>query len=287
MNNQYDLAKMPVKKLIETDAIKNKFAALLDKRAPQFLSSIASAVSLNPRLARVDQLSVINSAMVAATLDLPVNPSLGFVYIVPYKNQAQPQIGYKGYIQLAQRSGRYQRLTALPIYEDEFKSWNPLTEELEYTPNFHDREASEKPVGYAASFKLTNGFEKMVYWTYQQVDDHRKRFSQSGGGAEPKGVWKDNYEAMALKTVIKSLLTKWGPMTTDMQSAVSADEKPVEADPELKDVTPEDPNSIEDALNAPAEPVTKSEVKPDALKPDITHDPNAGKQTDIFDGQQG
>lgn len=238
MATQRDLAKMPVKELIERTSIRSKFAEILDKRAPQFLSSIASAVNVNPSLARVDQLSVINSAMVAATLDLPVNPSLGFVYIVPYKNQAQPQIGYKGYIQLAQRSGRYRRLTALPIYEDEFKSWNPLTEELEYTPNFHDREASEKPVGYAASFKLTNGFEKMVYWTYQQVDDHRKRFSKSGGGAEPKGVWKDNYEAMALKTVIKSLLTKWGPMTTDMQSAVSADEKPVEADPELKDVTP-------------------------------------------------
>ena len=91
---------------------------------------------------------------------------------------------------------------------------------------------------------------------------------------------------MALKTVIKSLLTKWGPMTTDMQSAVTADEKPVEVDTEIKDVTPEDdPNSIESVLNAPTEPATKSEVKPDALKPDITHDPNAGKQPEIFDGQ--
>ncbi len=241
-----DLARTPVKRLVESESIKKKFEAVLDKRAPQFLSSLTSAVSTNPQLQGVDQLSVINSAMVAATLDLPINPSLGFAYIVPFKGVAQPQIGYKGYIQLAQRSGRYSMLNALPVYEDEFGGWNPLTEELDYTPNFHDREPNEKPIGYAATFQLTNGFRKMVYWSYQQVDNHRKKFSQMGGkgSTTPKGVWASNYEAMALKTVIKSLLTKWGPMTVDMQAAIQSDEETapsvVSGSDEVRDVTPTD-----------------------------------------------
>lgn len=273
-------ANMPVRQLVQTSVIQERFKQVLDKKAPQFMSSLASAVATNQALQHVDQMSVISSAMVVATLDLPINPSLGFAYIVPFRNVAQPQIGYRGYIQLAQRSGDYKSLNALPIYEDEFGGWNPLTEELTYTPNFHDRDENEKPVGYAAYFTLLNGFKKTVYWTYQQVDNHRKRFSQSGGkgGNKPKGVWASNYEAMALKTVLKSLLTKWGPMTTDMQTAAVSDGMPTEVETEqdgAKDVTPEDSavNKVLDRVGeAPAPDPIPAPVPEEAPAPDETYE---------------
>lgn len=215
--NQYT-----VKQLLSADAVKAKFDDVLGKKAPQFTTSLINVVNSNYQLKNADANSVIASALVAASLDLPVNPSLGYMYIIPYGHTAQPQIGYKGYIQLAQRSGQYKHLNAIPVYEGELKSWNPLTEEVEYEPK-QDRDTNEQPIGYLGYMELLNGFSKTVYWTHKQIDDHRKEFSKSGGKDTPKGVWKDHYDAMALKTVLRNLLTKWGPMTVDMQSADMAD----------------------------------------------------------------
>ncbi len=211
-----------VKQLLSADAVKAKFDDVLGKKAPQFTTSLINVVNSNYQLKKADANSVIASALVAASLDLPVNPSLGYMYIIPYGNTAQPQIGYKGYIQLAQRSGQYKHLNAISVYEGELKSWNPLTEEVEYEPK-QDRDTNEQPIGYLGYMELLNGFSKTVYWTHKQIDDHRKEFSKSGGKDTPKGVWKDHYDAMALKTVLRNLLTKWGPMTVDMQSADMAD----------------------------------------------------------------
>lgn len=238
MNNQVAQRQQnyTVKQYVNMDSTQKRFEDVLGKRAPQFMSSLVSVVNSNQNLQHVDAGSVINSALVAAALDLPINPSLGYMYIVPYKGQAQPQMGYKGYIQLAQRSGQYKHLNAIAVYEDEFKGWNPLTEEINYQPNFHDRNG-EQPVGYLGYLELLNGFQKTVYWTREQIDDHRKRFSKMSGGNTPKGVWKDNFDAMALKTVLRNLLTKWGPMTVDMQTAYDADEE--EHNEAVRDVTPE------------------------------------------------
>ena len=211
-----------VKQLLSADAVKAKFDDVLGKKAPQFTTSLINVVNSNYQLKKADANSVIASALVAASLDLPVNPSLGYMYIIPYGNTAQPQIGYKGYIQLAQRSGQYKHLNAISVYEGELKSWNPLTEEVEDEPK-QDRDTNEQPIGYLGYMELLNGFSKTVYWTHKQIDDHRKEFSKSGGKDTPKGVWKDHYDAMALKTVLRNLLTKWGPMTVDMQSADMAD----------------------------------------------------------------
>lgn len=211
-----------VKQLLSADAVKAKFDDVLGKKAPQFTTSLINVVNSNYQLKKADANSVIASALVTASLDLPVNPSLGYMYIIPYGNTAQPQIGYKGYIQLAQRSGQYKHLNAIPVYEGELKNWNPLTEEVEYEPK-QDRDTNEQPIGYLGYMELLNGFSKTVYWTHKQIDDHRKEFSKSGGKDTPKGVWKDHYDAMALKTVLRNLLTKWGPMTVDMQSADMAD----------------------------------------------------------------
>lgn len=248
MNNQVaNTQQITVKQFVNMNSTKKRFEDVLGKRAPQFMSSLVSVVNSNQDLQHVEAASVINSALVAAALDLPINSSLGYMYIVPYNGQAQPQIGYRGYIQLAQRSGRYKRINALPVYEDEYKGWNPLTEELKYEADFKDR-GDEQPVGYYGTFELLNGFQKNVYWTRQQIDNRRKRFSQSGGknSDKPKGVWAKHYDAMALKTVLRNLLTKWGPMTVDMQTAYGVDEEEYNENP--RDVTP-----VQDVTSAQSE----------------------------------
>ncbi|MCT3190360.1 recombinase RecT [Limosilactobacillus reuteri] len=271
MNNQVaNTQQITVKQFINMNSTKKRFEDVLGKRAPQFMSSLISVVNSNQSLQRVNAGSVINSALVAAALDLPINPSLGYMYIVPYKGQAQPQMGYKGYIQLAQRSGQYKRLNAIAVYADEFQGWNPLTEEIDYQPNFRDR-SGEQPIGYIGYLELLNGFQETVYWTREQIDEHRKKFSKMSGGDNPKGVWKDNFDAMALKTVLRNLLTKWGPMTVDMQTAYNADEE--EHDEIPRDVTPEQSNDqgyqTQDILNSfdQAEKEKATEEKKQTKKP--------------------
>lgn len=242
--NKQEFAEMSLKQQLRVPSIKQKFADVLGKKAPQFISSLINVVNSNQDLKKVDQSSVVASALVAASLDLPINPSFGYMYLVPYKGKAQPQMGYKGYIQLAQRSGQYLHLNAISVYEDEFEGWNPLTEELKYEPNFHDRNKDEKPVGYVGYFKLQNGFEKTVYWTREQIDQHRQKFSKMSGKQKPTGVWATDFDAMALKTVLRNLIGKWGPMTVDMQTAYNADEEVADTSPideETKDVTPQEP----------------------------------------------
>lgn len=225
MNTQ--LAKVPVKQLVQNDKVKGMIANVLHDRAPQFATSIVSIVNSNRSLANVDQMSVIQSAMVAATLDLPIDQNLGYVWLVPYKGKAQAQIGYKGYIQLAQRSGQYRAMNAVTVHEGELTSWNPLTEEIGYDPT---KRVSDAVIGYIGYFKLLNGFEKTVYWTREQIEAHRQRFSKAGGNSP----WASDFDAMALKTVLKSMLTKWGPMSTQLAEAVSKDE-----------VEPDGPTSID------------------------------------------
>lgn len=285
MNNQVaNTQQITVKQFVNMNSTKKRFEDVLGKRAPQFMSSLVSIVNSNQDLQHVEAASVINSALVAAALDLPINPSLGYMYIVPYKGQAQPQMGYKGYIQLAQRSGQYRMITVAELYEDEFISWDPLMEELKYeTHRDKDRGLNEQPVGYFGRFELLNGFQKTVYWTWQQVDNHRKRFSQAGGknSDKPKGVWAKNYNAMARKTVIKDLLTKWGPMTVDMQTAYSADEEGINDEP--RDVTPEQNNeqgyqtkAIIDSFDQ-AEKEKATEEKKQTKKPVKTARKNSSK----------
>lgn len=238
MNQQNALSRVPVKQLVKNAQVKNMIANVLHDREPQFATSIVSIVNSNRSLANVDQLSVIQSAMVAATLDLPIDQNLGYVWLVPYKGKAQAQIGYKGYIQLAQRSGQYKAMNAVAVHEGELTSWNPLTEEVVFDPM---KKVSDTVIGYIGYFKLLNGFEKTVYWTKEQIEAHRQRFSKAGGNSP----WKSDFDAMAKKTVLKDLLTKWGPMSTQMAVAASKDEADpdpvnIEADETTKDKLAED-----------------------------------------------
>jgi len=215
-NQPLEKKKLTIAKLLEEPGIKRRFEETLDKKAPQFMSSIINLVK-NTGLKKADPMSVLSSAMIAATLDLPVDPNLGFAWIIPYKDQAQFILGYKGYIQLALRTGQYKNINAIPVYEGQLKKWNPLTEEIEL--EFEDQ-TSDMVIGYAATFELINGFRKTVYWSKDQVIKHKNKFSKSGF------VWNQNFDAMALKTLLRNLLSKWGILSIDMQRAAIADENP-------------------------------------------------------------
>ena len=213
--------------LLESPAFKGRFEQVLGKRAPQFMSSVLSAVSANGSLKEANPMTIIQSAMKAAVLDLPIDSNLGFAYIVPYKNkgkkEAQFQLGYKGLIQLAQRSGQYKSLNVMDIRDGELISFNRLSEELDVEFVEDDVERNELPVvGYAGYFKLINGFEKTVYWTKAGIEKHAMKYSQSY--KQGFGPWKDDFDGMAKKTVIKNMLSKWGILSVDIQTAIEADQ---------------------------------------------------------------
>ena len=163
-------------------------------------------------------MSIATSCMIAASLDLPVDKNLGYAWVVPYSGKAQFQLGYKGYIQLALRTGQYKSINAIPVHRGELVSWNPLTEEFQI--DFTKRE-SDEVIGYAGYFELVNGFRKTSYWTRQQIELHKTKFSKSDFG------WKKDFDAMALKTVIRQMLSKWGILSIEMQTAYTSDEREV------------------------------------------------------------
>lgn len=207
-----------VKNLLENDKIKKRFEEILDKRAPQFISSIVNLVNSNVQLQKCEPMSVIASAMVAANLDLPIDKNLGYAWVIPYKDKASFQIGYKGFVQLALRTGQYKSINVTEVREGELISWNPLTEEIEI--DFSKRE-SDFVIGYAAYFKLLNGFTKTVYWTREEVEGHAKKFSKTFNIQD--GLWQKDFDTMAKKTVLKNLLSKWGILSIEMQEGLRSD----------------------------------------------------------------
>ena len=197
---------LTTKSLFSQENVRKKFEELLGKRAPQFIASVLQITASNDLLAKADPHSVLNAAAMAATLDLPLNASLGFAYIIPYNDRkagkclAQFQIGYKGFIQLAQRSGQFKTIASTPIYEGQIVEMNPLTG---FKFDFALK-TSDKVVGYAAFFSLVTGFEKTFYMSVDDVKKHAGKYSQSFKNGY--GVWKDNFDEMACKTVTKLLL---------------------------------------------------------------------------------
>lgn len=208
--------------------VQEKFKQLLGAKAQGFITSVLQIVSSNNLLAKADPQSVYNAAATAAVLDLPINNNLGYAYILPYKGQAQFQIGWKGFVQLAQRTGQYKQINVVSVYQNQFKSFNSLTEELDAD---FTKLGEGEPIGYAAFFRLANGFEKIVYWTKAQIDVHANKYSQAmrSGGQSP---WKDKdqFHDMAKKTVLKNALSKWGILSIEMQTAVTNDQAVIKSD---------------------------------------------------------
>jgi len=214
------------KQFFDQDNVKRKLNELVGKNSAAFATSVLQIVNSNELLRNAEPQTVFSAACMAATLNLPINNTLGFAYIVPFKNrkagtvEAQFQLGYKGFIQLAQRSGQFERLVALPVYAAQLISKDPINGFVFDWSK--EPVGNEQPVGYYAYFKLINGFTAELYMTKAEVDRHANKYSQTYKMGF--GVWKDNFEAMALKTVMKLLLSKQAPLSIEMQQAQLADQ---------------------------------------------------------------
>jgi recombination protein RecT len=224
MDNQItNTGTKAVSQFLNQKNVLEKFSELLGTKAQGFIASVISAVNSNDLLKNATNESIYASALMAATLDLPVNANLGLAYFIPFNNkklnkqECQFQIGYKGFIQLSMRSGQFKTISATPIFENQLINENPLTGfEFDFTKK------SENVIGFAAYFKLLNGFEKTLYMTVDELKKHGGTYSQTF--KKGFGLWNDNFEAMALKTVLKLLLSKFAPLSIEMQKAQIADQ---------------------------------------------------------------
>ena len=235
---------------LNSDQIKNKFTEIMGKKGVGFISSVLSAVNSNSLLQNADQNSIYTAALMAATLDLPINQNLGLAYIIgyntkqtdgTYKVMAQFQIGYKGFKQLAMRSGQFKTLHETVVKEGEIINHDRLTGSMKFNWIQDSSERlSEKTIGYISYFELLNGFSSIFYMTKEEAENHGKKYSQNYK-KYGTGLWKDEFDAMALKTVIKLNLSKNAPLSIEMQQAVLSDQGVIKSDdflnnPETLDV---------------------------------------------------
>ena len=276
MRNQTQTPARTIEDWVESENIKQKFQEVLDKGAGAFVTSILSLVKSTPQLAAADPKTVISAAMTAATLKLPINPNLGFAYIIPYGKEAQFQMGYKGYIQLAMRTGQYKTINASVVYEGQIEDVDFVTGEI-----IRGKKKSDKVVGYVAYFELINGFSKMVYMSHEDMMHHALTYSQAYKYDKKNGkkssVWSTNFEAMGLKTVLKQLISKYGIMSIDMQgagleTALSADNADSAYDRMPQNVTPleaaADVQTIEDKDLEAGPPPDEAAETPVFVAPD-------------------
>ena len=221
-----------LKNMLAAPSVEAQFKNALKENSGAFVASVIDLFNGDTRLQQCEPKAVIMEALKAATLKLPINKSLGFAWIIPYNNsvktatgwekvlQPQFQMGYKGYIQMAMRTGHYRFINTDAVYEGELQRVNKLTGEL----NFEGKRTSDKIVGYFAFFELLNGFSKALYSTVEDITAHAKKFSPSF--SNKKSPWTTDFPGMAMKTVLKDLLSKYGYLSVEMMTAISSDEQP-------------------------------------------------------------
>lgn len=262
---------LTTKNLFAKDEVRNKFQEMLGKRATSFITSVLQIVASNKLLAKAEPHSVYHAAAAAATLDLPLNNNLGFAYIVPYnestKNKlgewvtvqvAQFQMGYKGFIQLAQRSGQYKLINAVDVREGELIGKNLLTGELVFKWEQDEDKRDALPIiGYVSYFELLNGFSKIMYMSVKKLHAHASKYSKTY--QKNKGKWVDDFPSMALKTVLKLNISKYGPLSVDMQKAITFDQAIIK-DADTMDVTYADGTGELEEETEDKEPITHEEL---------------------------
>nr|DAL76823.1 MAG TPA: RecT protein [Bacteriophage sp.] len=227
--------KAGITSYLNNEAVKNNIVSVVgEKNSTRFISSVVSAVQTNPTLSQCTNGSILSAALLGEALQLTPSPQLGQYYMVPYDNsksrtkEAQFQLGYKGYIQLAIRSGQYRKIVVSEVKEGEVNYFNPVTEEFSMNPilNTKDRNSRET-VGYYAMFELMNGFRKELYWTKDMMQSHAETYSSGYRNDIRKHTahtfWSKNYDAMAKKTLIRQLISKWGIMSIEMTKAYEND----------------------------------------------------------------
>lgn len=289
-----------LKALLASPAIIKRLEEIIGKNTGSFCASLIQISNSNALLQRAEPNTVISAAIVAATLNLPINNALGFAYIVPFNNskagvvEAQFQIGYKGLIQLAMRSGQIKRLVTTEIYANQIISRNPIKGyefDFDIQPEKH-----EPAVGYYAYMELVNGFIAEAYMSVEDVQAHAARYSQTY--KKGYGVWKDNFDEMAKKTVMKQLLSKYAPMSIELQRATLADQSVIHEIPadsnvidaaysypdndsrEQGETQPEKPTLNEAEFNALAEQVKTGDAEYDQI---IAQYDLTAEQKDLLD----
>jgi len=289
-----------LKALLASPAIIKRLEEIIGKNTGSFCASLIQISNSNALLQRAEPNTVISAAIVAATLNLPINNALGFAYIVPFNNskagmvEAQFQIGYKGLIQLAMRSGQIKRLVTTEIYANQIISRNPIKGyefDFDIQPEKH-----EPAVGYYAYMELVNGFIAEAYMSVEDVQAHAARYSQTY--KKGYGVWKDNFDEMAKKTVMKQLLSKYAPMSIELQRATLADQSVIHEIPaddtvidaaysypdndsrEPDETQPEKPTLTESEFNAIAEQVKTGDAEYDQI---IAQYDLTAEQKDLLD----
>jgi recombination protein RecT len=219
--------KLTIAKMVHDKGFIEKAQETLGDGAQQFLSSVLTITNSNKALQDLDPIKLYNTCLMAAALKLPFNHNLGQAYVIAYKGEPQLQIGWKGFVQLAQRSGQFKTIGVTPVYENEIKGIDPMTSEIQFD---FQMDKKGKVVGFMAYFRLLNGFEKNLYMTIKELEKHAGRYSQTFKAG--KGVWIDNFEAMASKTVIKLLLSKFAPLSinSDLAKAIEIDQADADGD---------------------------------------------------------
>ena len=272
VNNSLQPKKQTLSAYLSQDAIKMKVNEVIGgKNGQRFISAIVSATAANPQLQNCSNGSILSAAMLGESLNLSPSPQLGQYYLVPYNDKkqgqvAQFQLGYKGYIQLALRSGQYKKLNVMAIKEGELIRFDPLNEEIEVQliEDEDEREAT-KTAGYYAMFEYNNGFKKAMYWSRKKMESHALKYSQGYKKDKEKGwnytFWSKDFDGMAYKTMLRQLISKWGIMSVDMQQAVDADMGVIRDDGSVDYV---DNQPIEEAniVEADAEVVQPPEPEP-------------------------
>ena len=245
--------------MIKSDAVQKSLSGTLGDamKAKTFTASLISAVSTNPQLRECDGMSIISAALLGESLKLSPSPQLGQIYFVPFRDnksgttKATFQLGWRGYYQLALRSGQYRNLDAVAVKEGELEEYNPITGEIKLNP-ISDPVAREqaKTVGYFAQFELVNGFRKQMYWSKEKMEQHALKYSQGYRAKKGFTFWERDFDSMALKTMYRQLIGKFGIMSIDMQTAyandttiqpsiLEEDEAPIYFDAEINETTGE------------------------------------------------
>lgn len=222
--------RLGISAYLTADAVKNQINQVVGgKDGQRFISAIVSAVNTNPALQECTNQSILSGALLGESLKLSPSPQLGQYYLVPFNDKnkgkvAQFQLGYKGYIQLAIRSGQYKKLNVLAIKEGELIRFDPLNEEIEVRL-IEDEEEREQAntIGYYAMFEYTNGFRKAIYWSKRKMEAHALKYSKGYQAKKGYTFWEKDFDGMAYKTMLRQLISKWGIMSIDMASAIDSD----------------------------------------------------------------
>lgn len=220
--------------MMRSEYTQNHLAAVLGDKRQQFVTNLSALVSNDKNLQQCEPATIMHAAITATALELPLDKNLGFAYVIPYQNkragvsEAQFQLGAKGITQLAIRSGQFVRINVSDVREGELKGFNRLSGDITFEWNETADRDKLPIVGYVAYFRLVNGFSKTMYMTVEEIEAHARRYSQTYGSkndyVRSQSKWSTDFDAMAQKTILKRLLTKFAPLSVDMQTAFQADQ---------------------------------------------------------------